>query len=326
VRFSWPFDLSNGIDGGNAMLTANEITEQSWAHEVSSPAEIPAVYLPFFESLPIPTGTFPPAILTPTYAYRGFRRRVPEKLVTLAGNSVYVAENRASGLAITEHQIEQVNCVEVATMLLYSWITIHSVAEGGPVATKIEFNSVNMGLFQPLILAMRHNRPATAGGANPERDKFACLINQDFKFMNYARKSLLADEVVYTFIHQPEIAKLLFKAWGVILQRTIVPTHICILTDKELILIREELKRWWSVGPNYGGIWQYVPLSRISSMQVRPQGDELVALSITLQGGQEMETLFAAAHRDKLQHLIDLNAGKYSPPPMNTADLELAGL
>jgi hypothetical protein len=292
------------------MLTADEITKQTWAKEVSTHAEIPAVYLPFIESLPIPTGTFPPIILTPTYAFRGFRRRIPEKLVTLVAGSIYVAENRSSGVAITEHRLECVNCVEVATMLLHSWLTIYSVAEGGPVATKIELNSINMGLFKPLILAMRQHSPAVAEGANPERDKFNSLIREDFKFMNYARKSLLPDEVVRTFVHQPEIARPLLRIWGIKLSRTIVPRQICILTDKELILIQEEPKPWWHVGSPYGGIWQYVPLTRLSAMQVRPEGDDLVALSITLEGGQEMETLFAAAQRDQLQHLIDLNGEK----------------
>jgi hypothetical protein len=296
------------------MLSAGEITELTWSKEVLSQAEIPAAYLPFIESLSIPPGTFPPIVLTPTYAYRGFRRRVPEKLVTLVGGSVYIVENRASELAITAHLIEHVNCVESATMLLHSWLTIYSVAEGRPVTTKIEFNSVNMGLFQPLILAMRGHSPAAAEGANPERDKFNGLIREDFKFMNYARKSLLADEVVRTFIHQPEIAKPLIQAGKLKLSRTVAPTHICILTDRELILIQEEQKPWWHVGHPYGGIWQYVPLTRLSTMQIRPERDNLMALSITLEGGQEIETLFAAAQRDKLQHLIEVHREKYSSP------------
>jgi hypothetical protein len=288
------------------MLSAGEITELTWSKEVLSQAEIPAVYLPFIESLPIPPGTFPPIVLTPTYAYRGFRRRVPEKLVTLVGGSVYVVENRASGLAIMVHPIEHVNCVESATMLLHSWLTIYSVAEGKPVTTKIEFNSVNIGLFQPLILAMRGHSPDAPEGANPERDKFNGLIREDFKFMNFARKSVLPGEVVHTFIHQPEIAKPLIQAWRIKLSRTIAPTHICILTDRELILIHEEQKPWWHVGHPYGGIWQYVPLARLAAMQIRPEGDDLVALSITLEGGQEIETLFTPDQRDALQRLVEL--------------------
>jgi hypothetical protein len=286
------------------MLSAAEQTKKSWAEELSSYEEIPAVYLPFLETLPIAAGDFPLTILTPTF--EGFlRRRLTENLVTRIGNSIYIVENRASGLVITEHKIEHINCIEEATFLLRSWIRIHSAAEGKLTTTWLEFNTVSMRLFQPMILAMRQYPPPSTDRYNPERDKFNHLARQHYKFMNYARKSLLPDEIVCTFILQPEITKPLFKGWGLKLRKTVVPKHICTLTDKELILIREEIKLWWHVGSNYGGIWQYIPLSRISSIQLKPQSDELLALSIQLPGDQIIEPFFSVSCRDDIQHLID---------------------
>jgi hypothetical protein len=206
---------------------------------------------------------------------------------------------------ITEHKIEHIHCVEEATFLLRSWIRIHSAAEGELTTTLLEFNTVSMRLFQPMIQAMRRYPSPSTGGDNPERDKFNYLVRQDYKFMNYARKSLLPDEIVCTSILQPEITEPLLKGLGVRFRRTVVPKHMYILTDKELILIQEELEPWWHVGPNYGGIWQYIPLSRISSLQLKPQSNDLLALSINLPGDHIIDPLFCASCRDELQHLID---------------------
>lgn len=289
---------------GNKMITAFEQTKKSWAEELTSYEEVPAVFLPFLETLPIEDDGFPLTILTPTF--EGFlRRRLTQNLVTQVGSSIYVVENKASGLVITEHRIEDIHCVEEATFLLRSWLKIHSAA-GGKLATSVfEFSTVSMRLFRPMIRAMRQASSTAAQGDNPERDKFSYLLHQDYKFMNYARKSILPDETVWASIMQPEVSEPLLKGWGIELSRTIVPKHICILTDKELILIQEDLKPWWHVGSNYGGIWQYIPLSRISSLELKPQGDDMLALSVNLPGDHVIETFFSASHRDELQRVVD---------------------
>jgi hypothetical protein len=151
---------------------------------------------------------------------------------------------------------------------------------------------------------MRRASPESTGEPNPERDKFNYLLHQDYKFMNYARKSILPDEIVHASIMQQEILKPLIKGWGIELTQTIVPKHICILTNKELILIRETIKPWWHVGSNYGGIWQYIPLSRISSLEIKDQDDEMTALSVNLPGDLVIEAVFSATYGDELQHLI----------------------
>jgi hypothetical protein len=286
------------------MLSAAEQTKKSWAEKLSSYEEIPAVFLPFLKTLPIKAGTFPLTILTPTY--EGFlRRRLAKKLVTHVGDSIYIVEDSTSGLTITEHNLAHINCIEEASFLLRSWLRIYSAARDKLATTTLEFNTVSMGLFRPMIQAARQGSPPSAEGHNPERDKFNHLIRQDYKFMNYARRSLLSDETVCSFVLQPEISKPLLRGLGLEPRRTIVPKHICILTDKELILIREDFKLWWHVGPNYGGIWQYIPLSKISSLELKSQGDEMLALTVNLPGDQIIEPVFSASFRDELQHLVD---------------------
>lgn len=286
------------------MFTDAEQISKSWARKISSYEEVPTIYLPFLEKLSITAGSFPFTILTPTF--EGFlRRRLTENLVTRVGDSIYIVEDRPDGLVFTEHKIEHINCVEEANILLRSWLKIHSAAEGKLTTTLLEFNSVSMELFQSMILAVRRSPSSPASNDNPELDKFDSLMYRDFKFMNYARKSLLPDEIVHAFALQLEITEPLLRGLGLKFRRTVVPKHICILTDKELILIREEIKPWWHLGRNYGGIWQYIPLSRISSLQLKPQSDEMAALSINLPGDQTIEPLFTADCRDELQHLID---------------------
>ncbi len=281
------------------MLSHEAQTKKAWAEELTSYEDIPAAFLPFLDRLPIKSDSLPPMILTPTF--EGFlRRRLAQNLVTQIGSSIYVIEQKSSGLEIIEHKIEDINCVEEATFLLRSWLKIYSTG----TTAFFEFSSVSMRLFRPMIEAMRRASPEPTGGPNPERDKFNYLLHQDYKFMNYARKSILPDEIVRASIMQQEILKPLIKGWGIELTQTIVPKHICILTNKELILIRETIKPWWHVGSNYGGIWQYIPLSRISSLEIKDQDDEMTALSVNLPGDLVIEAVFSATYGKELQHLI----------------------
>ena len=129
-----------------------------------------------------------------------------------------------------------------------------------------------------------------------------CWSSSSFKFMNFARHSLLAGEQVLHAILQPEIRARRFTFLGKTFYRRISPTHVCILTDRELILIREEALK--SLNDKYGGIWEYIPLDKLGSLSMSTRNDSLLALSIELVTGYGFECLFEATRQNEVEQLL----------------------
>ena len=57
--------------------------------------------------------------------------------------------------------------------------------------------------------------------------------------MNYAKRSLVGEEEVQQAILQPEISVKIGAAFGRTYQRMVAPTNAIILTNREIITIRE---------------------------------------------------------------------------------------
>src|SRR4030042_4009577 len=111
--------------------------------------------------------------------------------------------------------------------------------------------------------------------------------------MNFAKRSLLVGDRVVLAILQPEIRTRALTLLGRTLSRLVSPTHICILTDRELITVREENRR--SADDKYGGIWDYIPLGKIVDLSVSQRDDHLFELSIQLPDGASLEYLYQAS-------------------------------
>jgi len=82
-------------------------------------------------------------------------------------------------------------------------------------------------------------------------------VGQRYKFLNFAKRSLLAGDRVIQAILQPEIRTRVMTLLGKTLYGLVSPTHKCILTNRELITVREEDRR--TADDRCGGIWDYIP-------------------------------------------------------------------
>jgi hypothetical protein len=82
----------------------------------------------------------------------------------------------------------------------------------------------------------------------------------------------------------------------------VAPTHVAILTDRELILIQEEPLQGRK--DKYGGIWQYFPLNKIATIYVDRKNRDLLALSIQLLTGERFDYLFQASMKDEVDQLL----------------------
>lgn len=301
-----PRDPVRARPGARRPLTGFEQSRLSWARVAEFYDEVPAPYRSWLDPLIRGRDAFPYIVLTPTY--EGYFRRENEKLVCMLDGTLHIVERARDRLIPTSYRREDISRLEVGEILLSSWITVRGLAGGGrPSSTTIKFNTVTIRLFAPFLNEFRTGgRPPSDASLDAERAKFGELLDRNYKFMNYARGSILPGEEVLCYVLQPEIRENLLRLFGRSLSRCISPTHIVILTDRELIAISEEGgSLWQSLGAiKYGGIWQYIPQSRISAAFLEPRNDGRLNLSFGLLHGDRLEMLFSPDNREEVSSFV----------------------
>lgn len=306
MRHTWRMIWSKNHASPIALLpklSASEQTKLSWAVPVTSYAAVPRAFQGFFEPLLAVGMEFPYTVLTPSC--EGFIHRTTEKLICVLGHEIHVLERSGSTFTTVCYPLEGISCVEVRTILLDSCIRISGVTrQGVPAASTLRFSAVTDHLVSPIVEKMRLGMVTPKDAArSSELAKFDPWIRVSLKFMNYAKRSLLEGETVLHATLQPEIRAKVLTVLGKTYHRTISPAHATILTDRELILIREEPKQ--AGRDHYGGIWEYIPLDKIAALSLSGRDGKVLALSIRLPEGADLEALFPASAKGELDQLLD---------------------
>jgi len=148
-----------------------------------------------------------------------------------------------------------------------------------------------------------------------EQAKFDPLRDGHFKFMNYARRSLQPGERVVAYTVQPELRQPRLTVLGKPLAlHTLETAHLCILTDHELIVIRDDPTSMQDYNEaRYGGIWDYLPLSQIQGAAIEERPAGYLALLVRLPGGDRMEVLFSTEKRSELEQVCARLAATSQP-------------
>ena len=271
-------------------LDATQQTKLSWANRVESYADVPEVFKDFFKPFQEADLDFPYTVRTPSF--EGFLHPTTEKLICDFVHSIYVLERKGGGYDVQCYPLEKISYVGFRAVLLDADFKICGITtDGKPGSSILRFNAVTDYLFEPLLARMRQATGESPGAASSELEKFDNWSQLNYKFMMLARHSLLGGEKVLQAFLQPEIRLPLFTLLGRTFYRTASLTHACILTDREIIMIRED---YW-----YGGIREYIPLRHVVSLSLRERENDLLVLCIQLPGDIQLEYLFeASAKRD----------------------------
>jgi hypothetical protein len=286
------------------VISAAEQTRLSWARLARSAEEVPEVYRPFMVDL-LADGVFPYAVITPTFA--GFLRREPEKLVCSVGDQLVVAEKIKGELVATRYTFADIHYLEAGAVLLNDWLQIRGrTLDGTSAVTRFKFNAVTERLFTPFVEKIRGAAHYTAGlDRDVELMKFDSADLLSFKFRNYARRSILPGAQIIASIAQPEIRKTVVKVLGHAFQRTTATAHLLILTDRELIVIHDDPDSPKSADDTrYGGVWEYIPLNKITGVDQTQQESGLLALTVQLPHGDHVEVLFQPDRLTELERFL----------------------
>jgi hypothetical protein len=279
-----------------------EPTKASFSRRLESIDAIPEAYKEFFYQIQAAGHEFPYTILTPPN--NGYIYRSAEKLVCEFESEIHILEKRGNSIVDQCFPITDISCMEVRAVLLDSSIKITGVTgKGEPATSTVQFNSVTDYLFTPIMKKIRKaDASSNVNALRAEMEKFDKWQKSNFKFMNYARNSLLGGERVIHSILQPEIRTDGIKVFGITYYKTISPAHAGILTDRELIMISEEVRH--AGDDRYGGMWEYIPLNKISGLFVHDVSDNMLSLLIQLPHEIHLEFLYQISAREDLNKLL----------------------
>jgi len=272
-----------------------------WARVIPELSGIPAIFRKLFSETCQVSEDFPYTVFAPADWWGG--RRVNPKLLWIYGDRLFFLEAKWRELIRLCIPLAEATGVEMGRLLLHSWIKIEGIADGAPKEIMLEYNTVVSPVIQPIAEAIRTAAAGIAAGASldslhSEHEKFIYLGKINYKYMNFAKASLLPGEKVLCHVYEPDIygKKSFFGT-------TCCPVHLVILTDRELIVIRDGHGRKRKEDMRYGGIWSYTPLGKIGGLALTHKNEELL-LTACLTSGSCLSTMFDAAQADRLRQLI----------------------
>ena len=289
------------INSDSSPRNADDYIRASWARPVKPGDTIPDGFKEFFAFTQSTGQDFPYTVLTPTYD--GFIHREVEKLICYFQHEIYVLERNGNSFSQQCYPLERISCVQLKRQLLDSSFKIFGVTKDEvPCASTLRFNTVTDYLFLPILQKIRSAAGDLSESDNQEElEKFDPWNQVNPKFMSFAKRSLLPGECVIQAVLSPEIRQRIFSIFGKTYDYVISPTLAAILTDRELIMIREEKNHRGQ--EKYGGIWEYVALDKISKLSMQEVIDNILMFSILLIDGNQLEYFFQASLKREILEL-----------------------
>jgi hypothetical protein len=276
----------------------------SWAKVIDSLEDVPEIYKNPYHRLVGNTGILPYTVLVPQQG--SSRVRKPrERLLCEMDGTFYILEPVGAQVTTIGFRYQEICSLEVGNILLYSWFTICGKTNTGTDTTlTVEFNEASLRHFVPFFSKMR---PAPTGfdksGLKMEQAKFDYLSTENYKFMSFARESLVNGEKVIQTIYQPLKRQSVFSVSIHTFYRTIFQAHLTILTDKEIILIGDAESIAENKRSKYGGVWRYITLGSRPSIELEEQPDGLLRLTFHISGDVQVERFFEGSNLQEIGNL-----------------------
>jgi hypothetical protein len=296
--------MSTDVNHPLSPLTGTRQTMMTWAKVIRAYDDVPETYRKACQQLFGTRPVFPYMVLAPVMA--GTRHKDSEKLLCEVDDTFYLLERLGSRVTTLGYPWRTARDLEFGNILLYSWITLSGLTTDGVAeASTIVFNLATLRHFAPFIERMR---PAPVAGGEAQRQaelaKFDALATTSYKYMSFARESLVPGEEVVQMVWQPDLRQTAATVLGRPFYRTVSLAHLALLTNQELILIWDDAHSVVKAGTRYGGVWRYIPLRHLVSATLMERDDGLVTLSLGLTSNGRVDQVFAPDRRRELEHLL----------------------
>lgn len=248
--------------------TSSTQTMRTWTRQITSAVEIPPEYQ---SVLPADYTPFPYTLLTPEDRKSPFIKR-NEQLICLLENRILILERTRNRIKPCSVRLDDIFFLEHGKVLLNSWLKIVTADD----CISLNFNTTNEHLFFPLIEKARQQ---TGAASDLSRSKlgdqfdgkiFDYLSTENFKYMNYGKSVIRPNDPVLCIAYQSERALHEFRLFNKTLFQRQSTGHLAILTEKELIIIKEDKRIKQDQENRYGGIFTYIRRDQIQEIQFAP--------------------------------------------------------
>lgn len=263
----------------------------SWARKVKSIKDIPDYFKDAFTPHISSLSSFPYTIYCPPDKWG--KRRTNPKLICVLDNEILFLEKLKDEIKAIRYKFEDIISIEEGNILLYSWIKIKGITDNVLETSLAEFNTVVEEIFAHVVEMLRKSINNIGGSlSSKELDKFNYLQSLSYKYMNYGRSSVSGNEQVVQIIYQPGIFVRFLKFF----KRIISSEFLAILTDKELIILKDQDIEKHGKGDKYGCISTYCPLNKIIDVTLKNnEENNTIALLISLNSGEYISFPFSAS-------------------------------
>lgn len=296
--------MSTDLKSSLSTMTGARQTMMAWAKVLDCFEAIPTIYQKTYQALVGNTSVIPYTVLAP--AQGNLRdRKSAERLLCEVNDTFYVLERSGAQVHTTGYRYPDISSLEVSNILLYSWFAVGGKTNTGSAATvTVEFNEACLRHFEPFFSKMR---PAPSAldplDLKLEQAKLDYLSIENFKFMNFARESLVPGERVIQSLYQPLNRQSVISVLGHSLYRTLSLAHLTILTDKEIILIGDAERITENKRSRYGGVWRYLALHSLSSVALDQQPNGLLSLTFYVSPDIQVERFYDASRLREVEKL-----------------------
>ena len=271
-------------------------TMSQWPVQVKRPDQIPDS---FCEVLDERFGAkWPYSIYIPPSKWDAEGKR--PKVFSMVEDGIMYFEDVKTEVKEVFYPYKNILYVEIGRMLLSSWMTIHGMVDGTYRQSTISYNTVRDDLFDPIIEKIRAQiSPEASVLEDQNGERLSDLKQLDLKFLNYTKQSLLPGEKIVNIIYQPKIQ----EASGKLMKALPEHTHAVVLTDNELILIKEDNHKYKNVHSNYGVVKDFIPLDHITKLTTDLL-DSSLTMHVEVDEKDKLDRVFSEDQSDRVNQLI----------------------
>lgn len=196
-----------------------------------------------------------------------------------------------------------VRLIKLKLVLLYGRLEIWGGSDGSPVKIQAEYNTVAHKAFSPYLKSFIEttwdsNVVDTSKISIPSFDEFAHTSLSFYNGINL--EALQPGEKVLAFAFQPELGKQILK----IFHKKIYPKTLAVLTDRQLILLQEDLK----TKAHYEWLFTFIPRQRVMEV-IRNTTEPVESVTLRLDSAEchlDVSLSFSTQFVNNWRSMLDL--------------------
>jgi hypothetical protein len=279
---------------------------------ISSYDEIPTGFLAAF-----PGGDegYPYSVLIPAEENSLFREDINPQMLCLYQDRLINLEAIQGQVQTNEYALKSITSVEHGRVLLNSWLIIHSASRN----KTFNFMSTAEHVFSPIVEAIRgtggvHESEDSAAKTQEELAKLGYLWKLNIKYFNYAKQSIRPGATIQASVYQEDIPLSKLNFFGKPVFSSYLSGHLAVLTDRELVFIKESEEIREIHDTSYGGAFSYIPLDKVKSVEFESIDDKKVdcLANIQLVDGKYYQFQFSTATAVQLDAFKDACARTFA--------------